>query len=133
MSLIRARHIAIRLTSTLNEENDVSYLRGETVVQAEEHLRRYEGYILVEKVLHQNADAEVVPMTVYQQCLFQEHELGEREVGRYGSLAAFLPQYSDAYVSFLYHRDVVATITDSCGMRITPCSFYQMHDLHELH
>jgi len=102
-------------------------------VQAVQHLRRYEDYILVEEVLHQDTDAEIIPLAVYQQRLFQEHEFGEREVGGYGSLAAFLPQYSDAYVSFLYHRDIVAAVTDSCGVRMIPCSFYQMHDLHELH
>lgn len=119
--------------SDREERTIVSYLRGETVVQTKQHLRRYEDYILVEEVLHQGTGAQVIPMSVYQQRLLQVHELGEREIGGHGRLSTLLAEYSDAHVRFLYHGDVVAAVADGCGVRTVSRCFYQMYDLDKLH
>lgn len=116
----------------LKHPEQVAHLRGETVVQAKQHLRRYEDHVLVEEVLHQGTDAQVIPVPVYQQGLLQEHELGEREVGGHRGLPTFLPQNPDAHVRFLYHGHIVAAVADGCCVRTAPCSFYQMHDLDKL-
>lgn len=96
---------------------------------AEQHLRCYEHHVLVEEKLHQDADAQVIPVPVHQQRFSQILELREGEVGGYRGLTTLFPQYSDTNVRLLYHRDVVTPVTDRRGMRTASRRFYQMHNL----
>lgn len=96
---------------------------------AEQHLRRYEHHVLVEEKLRQGANAQVIPLSMHQQCFSQILELREGEVGGYRCLATLFPQYSDTHVRFLYHRDVVTAVADGRGVWTASCHFYQMHNL----
>lgn len=101
-------------------------------MQAEKQLRRYKQEVLVKEVQRQRGYPHVVPVAVDQQGFPQKSKLGYRKIGAHRRLPTLFPHYPDPDVRFLYHRDVVATVADSCGVRPTASAFNQAHYLHSI-